>query len=346
MAKIITLYNHKGGVSKTTTTYHLAYALTEHMKKKVLLVDGDPQCNLTELCLFQLIEQLDAEEEHGKATVLPGTSIKEALWPRLEGERPDVDVKSIKLVQPDSSEPLFILRGDIALSEAEDRLSYAYSQRMTTDVHQKRNYVAVHDMLRRLGARDKFDYVLVDVGPSAGALTRSFFLSCDAFYVPVAPDRFNYQAIGSLTAIISKWVNEHLLIVDDFKKLKLPIADKAPKLQGLIMQRFQRHKGAPKRGFQTWITKISERASQELIPSYIEAGGTGAVRKEAIADAVAVEIADFSSLAPMMLSVGKPVWRLNKHETDWQGTVWKDREKAMGEFRDLFFELAEQVVKG
>lgn len=126
MTKIVTLYNHKGGVSKTTTTYHLAYALCE-LGKKVLIVDGDPQCNLTELCLFDEIEKLDALEETGIPTQLPGTSIKDALWPRLEGERPNVDVQSIVLVQPNLNEQLFVFRGDIGLSEAEDRLSYAYS---------------------------------------------------------------------------------------------------------------------------------------------------------------------------------------------------------------------------
>ena len=97
MTKIITLYNHKGGVSKTTTTYHLAYALAEHRGKKVLVVDADPQCNLTELCLSKTIDALDAEEEAGKSTTLPGTSVKDALWPRLDGERVDVDVDAASI---------------------------------------------------------------------------------------------------------------------------------------------------------------------------------------------------------------------------------------------------------
>jgi chromosome partitioning protein len=188
MTKIITLYNHKGGVSKTTTTYHLAYAFAEGLGLKVLVVDADPQCNITELCLSRTIDALDVAEADGQATTLPGTSVKEALWPRLEGERANVDVEAIELTQFDEELPLFIFRGDIALSEAEDRLSYAYSQRLTSDMHQKRTYVAVHDMLRRLGDLHNFDVILVDVGPSAAALTRSFFLSCDRFLVPVAPD--------------------------------------------------------------------------------------------------------------------------------------------------------------
>lgn len=344
MSQILALYNHKGGVSKTTTTYHLAHALVEHAKKKVLVVDADPQCNLTEVCLFELIEQLDALEEKGQETELPGTSVKDALWPRLEGERPDVDVTAIKLVQPHKNEELYVLRGDIGLSEAEDRLSYAYSQRMTADMHQKRNYVAVHDMLRRLGARDKFDFVLVDLGPSAGALTRSFFLACDRFLVPVAPDRFNFQAIGSLSEILRKWITEHIQVVPDFKKLNLNIPTSPPVLNGLIMQRFQRHKGVAKRSYQVWIDRIRKRASQELIPTLIAAGGQPSVTKECLGNPIALEVPDFASLAPMMLEVGKPVWRLTKEDTGWQGNVWDDRVKAMADFKALFFQLAENLA--
>ncbi len=76
MTQIITLYNHKGGVSKTTTTYHLAYAFAESMNMRVLLVDADPQCNLTELCLSKIIDELDKKEEKGETTQLPGTSVK------------------------------------------------------------------------------------------------------------------------------------------------------------------------------------------------------------------------------------------------------------------------------
>src|SRR5258708_38577818 len=46
MAPIIALFNHKGGVSKTTTAFNLGWAMAER-GKRVLIVDGDPQCNLT-----------------------------------------------------------------------------------------------------------------------------------------------------------------------------------------------------------------------------------------------------------------------------------------------------------
>jgi len=345
MTKIITLYNHKGGVSKTTTTYHLAHALTEHLGKKVLVVDADPQCNITELFLFRIIEDLDKREEKGEQTALPGTSLKDALWPRLDGERPDVDVESIELIKPYENEELYLFRGDIALSEAEDRLSYAHSQRMTSDMHQKRNHIAIHDMLRRLGALHNFDFILVDVGPSAGALTRGFFLSCDEFLTPVAPDRYNYQAINSLSEILNKWITEHLGIVNDFQKLKLNIAETPPKFKGIIMQRFQRHNGIAKSSYQLWIDKIANRAREKLLPALIDAGGKQAVQVETLTEPTAVAIPDFASIAPMMLQLGKPAWRLEKKETEWQGAVWDNREEAMQEIKQLFFKLADFVNK-
>lgn len=48
--KLISLFNHKGGVSKTTTAFNLGWVLAEQ-GHKTLIVDADPQCNLTALVL-------------------------------------------------------------------------------------------------------------------------------------------------------------------------------------------------------------------------------------------------------------------------------------------------------
>src|SRR5437016_11002883 len=49
-AKIFSFINYKGGVAKTTTTYHVGCSLAQHFRKRVLFVDIDPQTNLTFLC--------------------------------------------------------------------------------------------------------------------------------------------------------------------------------------------------------------------------------------------------------------------------------------------------------
>lgn len=343
MPKLLALYNHKGGVSKTTTSFNLAHALAND-GQRVLLVDADPQCNLTEICLTQTIEQLDQELiETQKELPLPGTTLLDALRPRFMGDRPSVDVDAIELVQlHDPRVQLF--RGDIGLSEAEDVLSQAHSQRTTTDIHQKRNYVAIYDMLSRLAVKHEFDYVIIDVGPSAGALTRSCFLAADLFLVPVVPDRFNYQAIGSLKAIISKWIREHAGIISDFKTLGLNVAEGKPQFRGLVMQRYQRYGGAAKPAFQHWMDRIPNRVVSELLPAIVEASGTTSiVWEDCWAQPVAVEIPEFASLGPMMLTQGKPVWALTKEETGWTGSVWNNRKKEMGAFAARFAALAARV---
>ncbi|AKC71408.1 hypothetical protein MB84_20990 [Pandoraea oxalativorans] len=68
--------------------------------------------------------------------------------------------------------------------------------------------------------------------------------------------------------------------------------------------------------------------------------GEGAIAKHCLEDPLCVEIHDFASLAPMMLSNGKPVWRLTKEDTEWQGHVWDQRSAAMGDFKERFFKLA------
>ena len=133
--KIVTLYNHKGGVSKTTTTFNLARYLKKQ-GKKVLVVDADPQCNMTELLMCNIIAELDEEAETtGEVKELPGTSLLEILRPRFDGDIPMVDIDAIVSVQIDDN--LFLLKGDVSLNSLEDSMAEAHSQRFANKIHEK-----------------------------------------------------------------------------------------------------------------------------------------------------------------------------------------------------------------
>ena len=124
MAKVITLYNHKGGVSKTTTTFNLAHLLAEK-KKKVLVVDADPQCNMTELLLAPMISKLDEEAATTDTeNKIPGTSLLDILKPRIEGNIPEVDVNKVETVEINKF--LDCIPGNVALNSIEDSIAEAH----------------------------------------------------------------------------------------------------------------------------------------------------------------------------------------------------------------------------
>ncbi|NEO61209.1 MAG: ParA family protein, partial [Moorea sp. SIO4G2] len=74
MVHKIALFNHKGGVSKTTTTFNLGWMLASK-GKRVILVDTDPQCNLTGMVLgFSTKKELEEAyktNQHIKAGLAP-----------------------------------------------------------------------------------------------------------------------------------------------------------------------------------------------------------------------------------------------------------------------------------
>src|SRR5260370_31855631 len=113
-AKRIALFNHKGGVGKTTLTVNIAAALGS-MGKKVLLVDADPQCNVTSYLVAEDVLDTWLDESD--------TSNGKTLWTAL---RPIVqatgDVYQIEPVEPRIRRVL-LLPGDIRLSDFEQELT-------------------------------------------------------------------------------------------------------------------------------------------------------------------------------------------------------------------------------
>jgi chromosome partitioning protein len=348
--KIITLYNHKGGVSKTTSTFNLASHLAD-TGKKILMVDADPQCNLTEVALAPVIQQLDAKaavSTTARIEDLPGTSILDALNQRIKGDAAFIDLSKVKPHM--LREDLHILRGSVDLSSVEDDLAEAHVQRMSMRTNLMRTYVSIGDLLVRLAEKEKYDYVFIDVGPSSGALTRAFFLVCDAFFLPVAPDRFNVQAIGTLSTILNRWMSEHELIKKQYQDLDLPVRPGTPAFLGAIVQAFKLYAGKPKPAYKLWMSRIPKEIGSVLKPVMLQ-HGEKKLYLPTCRTPVAVEIPDFNQLAPLMQEVGKAVFNIVQSDTaritdsgkPWLGNNWTSAEKRMQDYRGRFEKLARIV---
>lgn len=348
--KILTFYNHKGGVSKTSTTFNVSHLLAEQ-GNKVLVVDADPQCNITELLIGDIIANFDSEmEKTGNENELPGTTLLNILLPRISGDIPEVDIKTVENIEVKDN--LYLIRGDVQLSSIEDSLSEAHQQRFSTKIHEKRTYVAIGDFLTRYGEENSFDYIFIDVGPSSGSLTRSCLLACDGFFVPVAPDRFNIQAIKTLSLIIDRWIGDHDKIVSDFRALDLPIKEGKPKFLGAIPQHYKLLKGKPKPGYKLWIDRLPKTIIENLFPVLakysIHEDLTSGLTEDTI---TTPSIPDFQSLAPLMQEFCIPVYSIEQKMTatitekggQWGGATWDDAVRRMSEFKKMFNHIIERI---
>jgi chromosome partitioning protein len=150
MSKVIALANQKGGVGKTTTTINLGAALTEK-DKKVLLVDLDPQGNLS----MSFGVNPDALEQ----------TIYNAL---LEENTPVKDV-----ILKTSNKRLDIIPSNLDLSGAEVELSRA---QMSPELFLK-------DTMETI--KEDYDFILIDCPPSLGFLTVNALVASDFVIVPL-----------------------------------------------------------------------------------------------------------------------------------------------------------------
>ena len=170
MRPLIALFNHKGGVSKTTTTFNLGWMLAEK-GHRVVMVDADPQCNLTGMVLgYKGPTELENfyEQEAGR-------NLFAGLAPAFEA-RPE-PVTPIECLEVSGNERLFLLPGHIGLAEYEVTLGIA--QELTGSIQALQNLPGSIRHLLQI-TRDKIDadYVLVDMSPSLGAINQNIVATC------------------------------------------------------------------------------------------------------------------------------------------------------------------------
>src|SRR5262249_25025492 len=149
----ITIYNHKGGVGKTTLSVNIAVALADQ-GKSVLLVDSDPQCNLTSYLLSDdLVDDLlEKSEQPG------GQTIWTAVRPVFN------EIGDVEVVKPVEVASLSLLPGDIRLSEYEEFLSEAWTNSYKRRLGGLRAIASISSLVTEICREKHFDFVFYDTG--------------------------------------------------------------------------------------------------------------------------------------------------------------------------------------
>jgi len=188
--------NNKGGVGKTTLAFNCAMSFAKR-GYKTILVDLDPQCNLSRLALG---------DDHYEKTLFSSAEkdISDVLRGVVEGGS-DIDVSVPFIPIAKSEKNLFLLKGSVDLSLYENLLVTAYGQAASGQQLGYFQTSAIDRFLRERGLKDEVDIFVIDTSPSLSLLNQIIFLGADYFAVPMMPDAFSVQGIENLGSIFEKW---------------------------------------------------------------------------------------------------------------------------------------------
>lgn len=343
MAKQISLFNHKGGVSKTTTAFNLGWMLAKK-GKRVLLVDCDPQCNLTGMFVgFKGVEELEKLYEKGGIR-----NIRDGLAPAFESKPIPLAPVECETIQKNKN--LLLLPGHIGLAEYETTLGIA--QELSGSLVTLQNLPGAPSRLFQLTAEKyEIDIILIDMSPSLGPINQNLLSTSDFFLVPMTPDYFSVMAIDSLASVLPKW-KEWATKAKATKVLQdatYPLPQCTPKFLGTIVQKYRlRSHGTPSTAFQKWIDEIETKVKEKLVPVLAAADmmlpeaaykSVGMVAGEPL-----LQMSDFNGLIAQSQKHNAPVFALTDAQLEQTGIVLGRTKKSMKEFAKLFGEAADRVI--
>jgi cellulose biosynthesis protein BcsQ len=345
MAIVISLFNHKGGVSKTTTSFNLGWMLAR-LDRNVLLVDCDPQCNLTGMVLG--LEDLDS------ADAIIGTkdgrplNIREGLAPAFES-RP-VAIQSVECQRVPGNDRLWLLPGHIGLAEYEVTLGIA--QELSGSLVTLRNLPgSVRHLIDKTAEYYNIDIVIIDMSPSLGAVNQNILTTSDLFLVPMHPDYFSTMATKSLASVLPKWKSwaKAASQIDTLREAEYPFPDSDAKFLGYVVQKYRPRGGVPSKAFQGWIDQLEQSIRETFIPALEKADLMLAekIYKDAGIDPYQpiLQMPDFNSLIARSQEHQMPIFELTAEQLDQAGSVLTNTQQSQRQFKILFEEAARKVIK-
>ncbi len=350
--KTICLFNHKGGVSKTTTAFNLGWTLAD-LGKKVLLVDLDSQCNLTGLIMgYNAIDDDHMESFYSSRECLTMEPIVKAL---IDGVTPDAFLANEKgeLLQINRSDDrLVLLPGHLSVSELDAQISV--SLKIASGVPATRNIPGnLPKILKSIAARYEIDYVLFDLSPNVGGLNEVILMSSDYFIVPASPDFFCLQAVGSLEKHVRKWYTEikYFKETNGFSTKDYPITNQ-PIFLGAIQQRYRPRYERPTVSFDKWIKEIRQAINDRLVPSLRTIGCV--IDEQKMKNALSgtdlepydlALVADFNSLIAISQQLSKPIYSVTDEELEKVGKVFGHALTTFKSNRDNFADVFQGLGK-
>ncbi len=327
---VLTFFNNKGGVGKTSLSYHLAWMLSE-IGHAVLVCDLDPQANLTAAFLEEdILEEIWNREQKGNR----GATIFQCVKPLTEvGDLLSPDTKRI-------SSSLSVLPGDLALSSFESTLSEQWPNALGSEIlYRAFRILSSFWIVMQDGAKQCDATVIIsDVGPNLGAINRSALIATDKVIVPLAADLFSLQGLRNLGPTLHQWRQDWKKRLENWENRGFPLPEGNMQPVGYIIQQHGVRLDRPVKAYDKWVNRIPVEYAKMLMAKENESsspGTTPAKDKHCLAT-----IRHYRSLVPMAQEMRKPIFQL----TSADGAIGS-HSLAVTNAYDDYKELAKNISK-
>ncbi len=320
---ILTFFNNKSGVGKTSLVYHLSWMFAE-LDKKVLAMDLDPQANLTAALLDEdkLIDLW--ENNKGYQTIYrcvqPLTAVGDLQIPELTS----ID------------DNLHLIPGDLALAGFEETLSNEWHNSMgDSQLHRPFRILTSFWQIAQLSAKEiDADLILADVGPNLGAINRSALIASDFVVIPLAADLFSLQGLKNLGPTLLLWRKLWEKRLENWVKpdFDLPKGNMLP--IGYLVQQHSVRLDRPVQAYNRWVKLIPNVYRKHILHE-----SEGEYTKENDPRCLAT-IKHYRSLMAMAQETRKPVFKL----TSADGAFGSHAISVLDAFDD-FAKLARKILK-
>ena len=323
---VLTFFNNKAGVGKTSLVYHLAWMLSE-TGQRVLACDLDPQANLSAAFLDE--DRLDTQwnDDAGRA----GRTVFQCVQPLLEVG----DLTAPALQEITGS--LGLIPGDLALSGFEDTLSGVWPDALSTsNLYRPFRILTAFWTVMQEGARLMDASVIVaDVGPNLGAINRSALIATDHVIVPLGADLFSLQGLRNLGPTLERWRDEWRKRRENWPEPSFDLPGGRMEPLGYIVQQHGVRLSRPVKAYDRWVNRMPEEYARNLL------GGDQRLFPPSPAEDphCLATVRHYRSLVPMAQECRKPIFEL----TPADGAIGSHAAAVQDARRD-FRELAARIV--
>ncbi len=334
-ASVLTFFNNKGGVGKTSMIYHLAWMFAS-LQKRVVIFDLDPQSNLTAAFLDE--SEIESVWNHQDE----GSTIYNCVNPLASvGDIAEPELKNI-------TTNLYLLPGDIRLSDYEGVLSEAWPGSMgDSNLYRPMRILSSFWQVMQMAAdQEEAEIILIDIGPNLGAINRSVLIATDYVVIPMGADLFSLQGLKNLGPTLRKWKNQWEKRLDNWKEseeasLRTSFQLPQGKMQpiGYLCQQHSVRLDRPVKAYDKWVQRIPE-VYCEFVLNQDPKDNKHLKEEHCLAT-----VKHYRSLIPMAQEHRKPIFNL----TSADGAIGSHAnavQDAKQDFKQLAIEIAAEMGIG